>query len=98
MVSARSSHAPPALFKWFEADSVAASGLPENPDQLAFVASEGIKRIVSVTQTTPDYDEINSLGMSAVHVPGVSGDLDMLDQAVDAVHKAVSEGDRVLVH
>ncbi|MAG37718.1 MAG: hypothetical protein CL878_15895 [Dehalococcoidia bacterium] len=98
MVRTPSAHAPPRLFKWFEPDSIAASGLPDSPDELAYVADEGIKRIVSVTQTTPDYGTIAGLGMSVVHSPGVTGDLEALDRAVEAVHAAVTDGDKVLVH
>ena len=98
MASTPSGHAPPDLFKWFEPDSIAASGLPGTPGELAYVAGEGIKQIVSVTQTIPNYETITSFGMSAVHLPGVSGDLDVLDRAVEAVRDAVNDGDKVLVH
>lgn len=98
MVSTPSAHAPPRLFKWFDPDSIAVSGLPDNPDELAYVAGAGIRRIVSVTQATPDYDTIATLGMSAVHSPGVSDDLEALDRAVEAVHAAATDGDKVLLH
>ena len=88
----------PRAFKWFEPNSIAVSGLPDSPGELAYVADEGIGRIVSVTQTTPDYDTIAALGMSAVHSPGVSDDLEALDRAVEAVHAAVTDGDKVLLH
>ncbi len=98
MVSTPAAHAPPRAFQWFEPDSIAVSGLPDNPDELAYVADAGIERIVSVTQATPDYDTIAMLGMSAVHSPGVSDELDALDRAVAAVHAAVTAGDKVLLH
>ena len=98
MVNTPAAHAPPRLFKWFDPDSIAVSGLPDNPDELAYVAGEGIRRIVSVTQSTPDYDTIATLGMSAVHSPGVSDDLAALDHAVESVHAAVTDGDKVLLH
>ena len=98
MASTPAAHAPPRSFKWFDPDSIAVSGLPDNPGELAYVAGVGIRRIVSVTQATPDYDTIATLGMSAVHAPGVSDDLVALDRAVEAVHAAVSDGDNVLLH
>ena len=44
------------------------------------------------------YDTIATLGMSAVHSPGVSDDLEALDRAVEAVHAAATDGDKVLLH
>ena len=98
MVSTPAALALPPAFQWFEPDSIAVSGLPDGPDELAYVAGEGIRRIVSVTQTAPDYDTIATLGMSAVHSPGVSDDLEALDRAVAAIHAAVTDGDKVLLH
>ena len=88
----------PPRFKWFEAGAIAASGRPDGEEQLAFVADEGIKQVVSVTQAEPEHEVIAGLGMQVTHAPGVRDDPEAMDRAADAIQAAVRSQQQVLVH
>jgi len=88
----------PPIFKWFDENRIAASGRPASPEEIKAVADQGIRRVVATTTADFELDTYKNLGMSCAFVPNAGRDLDVLDQAVEAVNDAVTQGEPVLVH
>ena len=90
----------PYNFSWFD-EVVAASGRPVNRSQLQYIASLGIKAVISLTEDPIPEELIKGLGLECYHVPMRNHEMpdeETLERAVGLITGLTSSGKKVLVH
>jgi protein-tyrosine phosphatase len=80
---------------------VAASGRPVNRAQMLYIASLGIKAVISLTEDPIPEELIKGLGLECYHVPMRNHEMpddETLERAVGLIASLTSSGKKVLVH
>jgi atypical dual specificity phosphatase len=91
----------PSFFSWIERPHLAALARPESVDELAWLRSQGIQVLLSLTEDPPDGDEVSSAGLLLYHVPVpdmTAPTQDELDKCVSAIVKGKETGMGIAVH
>ncbi len=90
----------PYNFGWFD-EKVAASGRPVNRSQLRYVASLGIKAVISLTEDPIPEEHVRDLGLECYHLPMRNHEMpdgETLEKAARLVVDLTRSGKKVLVH
>ncbi len=90
----------PYNFGWFD-EKVAASGRPVNRSQLRYIASRGIKAVISLTEDPIPLESVRGLGLEIYHIPMRNHEMpdeETLERAAKLVAALTSSGKKVLVH
>ncbi|MBV9123952.1 MAG: dual specificity protein phosphatase family protein [Planctomycetes bacterium] len=91
----------PNAFSWIEKPLLAALGRPESPEDLAWLRTQGIELLLSLTEDPPRRDWLEETGLLLFHVPVMDMEAptpDQLDRAVSAIRRANDLGMGVAVH
>ena len=91
----------PTGFVWIEGDKLAGSGYPASQGQVRWLAEQGIKSIVTLTEQPLPEEWLQGAGLTSFHIP--MGDhqnptMESLKQAVALIEAEVSRQRGVVVH
>ncbi|MCS7270564.1 MAG: dual specificity protein phosphatase 23 [Gemmataceae bacterium] len=92
---------PPPRFSWIVPARLAASALPEEMADLAWLRQQGIEVVISLTEEPLPRQWVNEAGLLLVHVPVpdmTAPTLEQLEQIVTTIHKANAAGLGVAIH
>lgn len=90
----------PTNFSWVEENMLAGSGMPVTKEEVEWLASQGIKSIISVREEPLPKEWVND-GMEYLHLPVDDFDAptpEDIDRAVVFIEQEVAAGRPVLVH
>ena len=91
----------PTGFVWVEKGKIAASGYPASRKQLAWLSSQGIKSVLTLTEAPLPRSWLEGLGLETRHIPMVDHDppkVDSLAEAADYISENVRTGKPIAVH
>ena len=91
----------PTGFVWVEKGKIAASGYPASRKQLAWLASQGIKSVLTLTEAPLPSSWLQGLGLETRHIPMADHDpprVDSLAEAADYISENVRAGRPIAVH
>jgi len=91
----------PPGFSWIDEPNLAAMAYPDSPEDVAWLRTQGIEVLVSLTETPAPRGWVNEAGLMLVHVPipdMTAPDLKQFDQVLDAVEQANAAGLGVVIH
>ncbi len=91
----------PYGFTWIDEPFLAASAIPEGPDELATLRGEGIEILLSLSEDPLPRRWIDDAGLMLVHVPVEDFDAptpEQIDKCLSVIDQAQRTGMRVLVH
>jgi atypical dual specificity phosphatase len=60
---------PPAGFSWIDPPLLAASAMPDAPEELIWLREQGIDILLSLSEEPPSRRDIDEAGLMLVHVP-----------------------------
>jgi len=60
---------PPSGFTWIDAPLLAASAMPDAPEELSWLRAQGIDILLSLSEEPPSRRAIDEAGLMLVHVP-----------------------------
>ena len=89
----------PTNFSWLIDQKLAGSGMPTTFDEIEWVAKQGVKSIVTMTEDALPESWINNV--KYLHVPTEdlnAPDMDKIDEAVDFIQERINEKEPVMVH
>lgn len=92
---------PPSGFSWIEKPHLAALSRPTSPEELAWLRSQGIELLVSLTEDRLRRDWVNESGLLVFHEPMADMEapaLEQLHRCVSAIERAREQGMGVAVH
>lgn len=89
----------PTNFSWVIKEELAGSGLPTTHDEMEWVRSQGVKAVLTMTETS--LPESWTTDIKYMHLPtpdyGVP-EVEDIDSAVDFMHEMITDGRPVMVH
>jgi len=91
----------PYFFTWIDEPLLAASAEPGGPEQLAWLRSEGVDILITLTEEPLPRTWIDSAGLMSVHVPVPDMDIptvDQIDEVLSVIDKAKASKMGVAVH
>jgi atypical dual specificity phosphatase len=93
--------AQPTGFTWIDKPRLAALACPESAEDLAWLRSQGIDVLVSLTEDRLRRDWVNEAGLLVVHEP--VGDMEaptqeQLDRCTSAIARALEQNMGVAIH
>lgn len=89
----------PTNFSWVINEKLAGSGMPTTFDELEWILNQGVKSIVTMTETPLPEKWIKDIGYLHVPTPDLTApDMDQINSAVDFIHEKISEDQAVMVH
>jgi atypical dual specificity phosphatase len=91
----------PAGFVWIEKDRLAGSGYPASRNQLEWLRGQGIKSILTLTETSIPSRWLDGLAFDVRHIPmkdHQAPDAASLEEATTFVQDSVKNGKTTLVH
>ncbi len=91
----------PHGFSWIDKPLLAAMARPESPEELAWLRSEGIEVLLSLTEDPPRRDWLEEAGLLLFHVPVEDMEPpteEQLERCVSAIQKANAHQMGVAVH
>jgi atypical dual specificity phosphatase len=91
----------PYFFTWVDEPLLAASAEPGAPEQLAWLRSEGVDILVTLTEDPLPRTWIDSAGLMCVHVPVPDMDIptvEQVDEVMSVIDKAKASNMGVAVH
>lgn len=91
----------PTGFVWVEKGKIAASGYPASRRQLAWLSSQGIRSVLTLTESPLPGAWLEGLGLESKHIPMVDHDppkVASLDEAAAYIAKNVRAGKPIAVH
>src|SRR3954452_25129558 len=91
----------PQGFSWIEKPLLAALARPSSPEDLAWLRSQGIEVLVSLTEDRPRHDWTEDAGLLVFHEPLEDMEApsqEQLERVVSAVERAVARNMPVAVH
>ncbi len=93
--------AAPQGFSWIDKPLLAALARPSSPEELAWLRSQGIEVLVSLTEDRPRRDWIEQANLLVFHEPLEDMEAptqDQLDRCVSAIERATERNMGVAVH
>jgi atypical dual specificity phosphatase len=91
----------PYFFSWVDQPLLAAHAWPEGPEQLAWLRSEGVDILVTLTEEPLPRTWVDSAGLLGVHIPIQDMDVpssEQIDQFIATIDKAKASGMGVAIH
>ena len=91
----------PYFFSWIDEPLLAASAEPAGPEQLAWLRTQGIDILVTLTEEPLPRTWIDGAGLMGVHVPVPDMDVptvEQIEQVMSVIDKAKAAGMGVAVH
>lgn len=91
----------PYGFTWIDEPFLAASAMPEGPEEFSWLRGEGIEILLSLSEDPPSRRFIDDAGLMLVHVPVEDFDAptsEQIDKCLSVIDQAQRTGMRVLVH
>ena len=89
----------PTNFSWLIEEKLAGSGMPMSLDEFDWIASQGVKSIVTMTEQPLPGDWVRDIGYLHVPTPDMTApDMEKIDTAVDFIHEQITDGQAVMVH
>jgi len=89
----------PSNFSWVIKDKIAASGRPTSKEEVEWLVKQGIKSILSLTETKLPDSWVD--GICYKHVPMLDHKpppLISLEEAVDFIHEQIEQNKPIVVH
>ena len=89
----------PTNFSWLIDKKLAGSGMPTTADEIEWVAKQGVKSIVTMTEDALPESWIQNLRY--LHVPTEdlnAPDMDKIDEAVEFIQERIKDKEPVMVH
>ena len=89
----------PTNFSWLIDQKLAGSGMPTTVDEIEWVAKQGVKSIITMTENALPESWIQNLNY--LHVPTEdlnAPDMDKIDEAVEFIQERINEKEPVMVH
>ena len=93
--------AAPQGFSWIDKPLLAALARPSSPEELAWLRSQGVEVLVSLTEDRPRRDWIEQANLLVFHEPLEDMEAptqDQLDRCVSAIERATARNMGVAVH
>ena len=93
--------AAPQGFSWIDKPLLAALARPSSPEELAWLRSQGVEVLVSLTEDRPRRDWIEQANLLVFHEPLEDMEAptqDQLDRCVSAIERATERNMGVAVH
>lgn len=97
----RSMAAPLPNFSWLLPNLVAGCGRPRGPESVAYLAQNGVRRLVTLTEDPLPEEWLRAAGILGLHVPVPdfgAPTAGQLADAVDALQASVEAGEPAAVH
>lgn len=91
----------PTGFVWVERGRIAASGYPASRKQLAWLSSQGIRSVLTLTEAPLPRSWLEGLELETRHIPMVDHDppgVDSLTEAAEYIAENVRKGRPIAVH
>jgi atypical dual specificity phosphatase len=91
----------PYFFTWVEQPLLAASAWPEGPEQLAWLRSQGVDILVTLTEEELPKSWVDSAGLMGVHVPVADMEtpsIEQIEQVLGVIDKANASKMGVSIH
>jgi atypical dual specificity phosphatase len=91
----------PYFFSWIDKPLLAALAWPEGPEQLAWLRSEGVDILMTLTEEPLPRSWIDSAGLMSVHLPIPDMDVpsfEQIEHAIATIEKARASNMGVAVH
>src|SRR5262245_46522678 len=91
----------PYNFSWIDERWLAAMGMPDEPENLAWLRSQGIELVITLTEDPLRRDWLGDAGLLSLHVPVVdmaAPTLEQVAECVSAIEKAHVQNMGVAVH
>src|SRR5215207_5136313 len=91
----------PYFFSWIDEPLLAASAEPAGPEQLAWLRSQGVDILVTLTEEPLPRTWVDAAGLMSVHIPIPDMDVpaeDQLEQVMTVVDKAKAGNMGVAIH
>lgn len=89
----------PTNFSWLINEKLAGSGMPTTYDEVNWVVKQGVKSIVTMTESP--LPELWTQDVKYLHVPTEdlnAPDMDKIDHTVDFIHERITKKEPVMVH
>jgi len=89
----------PTNFSWLIDNKLAGCGMPTTINELKWVFDNGVKSIVTMTETALPESWVKET--KYLHVPTEdlnAPDIDQIEEAVDFIHERINNNDPVMVH
>jgi atypical dual specificity phosphatase len=93
--------ARPHGFSWIDRPLVAASAMPDGPEDLTWLRSEGIQLLLSLAEDPPPRQWVDEAGLMLVHVPVEDFDAptpEQFEKCLSVIEQAQRSGMGILVH
>lgn len=91
----------PYFFTWVDQPLLAASAWPEGPEQLAWMRSQGVDILVTLTEEELPKSWVDSAGLMGVHVPVADMEtpsIEQIEQVLAVIDKAKAGNMGVSIH
>lgn len=91
----------PHGFTWIDQPFLAASAMPDGPEELAWLRGEGIQILLSLSEDPPARRWIDEAGLMLVHVPVEDFNApspEQFDKCLSVIDQAQKTGMGILVH
>ena len=91
----------PYFFSWIDEPLLAACAWPEGSEQLAWLRSQGVDILVTLTEEPLPRTWIDSAGLMSVHIPIPDMDVpaeEQLEEVMSVIEKAQTSGMGVAIH
>ena len=91
----------PYFFSWIDEPHLAASAEPGGPEQLAWLRSQGVDILITLTEDCLPRTWIDTAGLMSVHVPVPDMDIptvDQIDRVMSVIDKAKASAMGVAIH
>jgi atypical dual specificity phosphatase len=93
--------ARPTSFTWIDRPLLAASAMPDGPEELAWMRGQGIDILLTLAEEPPPRRWIDDAGLMLVHVPVADFDAptpEQFDRCLDTIEKARRSSMGVSIH
>jgi atypical dual specificity phosphatase len=91
----------PYNFSWIEEARLAAMGLPDDPDTLAWLREQGIELVITLTEDPIRRDWLGDAGLLSLHIPVqdmAPPTLAQVEECVSAIKRAHEQNMAVALH
>jgi atypical dual specificity phosphatase len=91
----------PHFFTWIDEPRLAACAEPGDPEQLAWLRSQGVDILITLTEESLPRSWVDAAGLLSVHVPIADMDVpavEQVEQVMSVIDKAMSAGMGVAIH